>query len=60
MGRAPGNEEKERRATECYQKAENIKRQIWCRRASFYREAAELGAPEGEPIWLVLPERHRW
>lgn len=29
------NEEKERRATECYRKQRISKRQIWCKRASF-------------------------
>lgn len=37
------NEEKERRATECYQKAENIKKTDLVQARELYREAAELG-----------------
>ena len=37
------NEEKERRATECYQKAEDIKKTDLVQARELYREAAELG-----------------
>ena len=37
------NEEKERRATECYQKAENIKKTDLVQARELYHEAAELG-----------------